>query len=207
MVTIVDYRAGNLTSVKLAFAHLGIASEITADPARILAARRVVFPGVGAAGAAMGHLAEHGMAEVLRRVVRRGTPFMGMCLGCQIILDKSDEDGGTACLGLLPGVVRRFQPGRPDDKVPHMGWNSLEIVRPHPVLDGIAQGSEFYFVHSYYPVPFDEAVVIGRTDYAGEKFASVLGRDNLIATQFHPEKSGRIGLRLLENFSRWDGAC
>ncbi len=208
MVTIVDYRAGNLTSVRLAFEHLGVPAEITSDPARVRAAKRVVFPGVGAAGAAMRHLAELDLASAVSDVVARGTPLMGMCLGAQIVLDRSEEDGGVECLGLMAGRVLRFQPPHPMVKVPHMGWNCLRIVRPHPVLQGIADDSEFYFVHSYYPAPDDAAAVtIGWTDYAGMSFPSMLGSDNLVVTQFHPEKSGRVGLRLLENFSRWDGIC
>lgn len=207
MITIVDYHAGNLTSVQLAFAHLGVPSIISADPNEVLRAERIVFPGVGAAGAAMRHVAELGLEPALRQMVERGTPFMGMCLGAQIILDHSEEDGGVDCLGLLPGQVRRFQPLRPETKIPHMGWNSLEMLRPHPILEGIPAGSEFYFVHSYYPAPSDAAAVVGQTDYDGMVFASMLSKDNLVVTQFHPEKSGRIGLRILENFSRWDGSC
>ncbi len=207
MITIIDYRAGNLTSVRLAFEYLGVPSEITADPERILAAERIVFPGVGAAGAAMRHITELGLAPVLRRVVRRGTPFMGMCLGAQIVLDYSEEDDGTDCLGLIQGRALRFRHECPNVKVPHMGWNRLTIDRVHPVLEGINDHSEFYFVHSYYPVPVNTADIIGRTDYEGIDFAAMIGRDNLLATQFHPEKSGRLGLRLLENFSRWNGIC
>ncbi len=207
MITIIDYRAGNLTSVRLAFEYLGVPSEITADPERILAAERIVFPGVGAAGAAMRNITELGLAPVLRRVVRRGTPFMGMCLGAQIVLDYSEEDDGIDCLGLVQGRALRFRHERPSVKVPHMGWNRLMIDRVHPVLEGINNHSEFYFVHSYYPVPVNTADIIGRTDYEGMDFAAMIGRDNLLATQFHPEKSGRLGLRLLENFSRWNGIC
>ncbi len=207
MVTIVDYRAGNLTSVKLAFTYLGVPAEVTAEPARILSAQRLVFPGVGAAGAAMRRLEELDLVSVLRSVLERGTPFLGMCLGAQIVLDESQEDGGVTCLGLIPGSVLRFDPSCAGVKVPHIGWNSLHIERMHPVLDGIENGSEFYFVHSFYPEPREPDAVIGRTRYAGKSFAAVLGRGNLVATQFHPEKSGRVGLRLLQNFSRWDGKC
>lgn len=204
---IIDYQAGNLTSVRLAFEYLGVACEISADPARILEAERVVFPGVGAAGAAMRHVDELGLAPVLRRVVRRGTPFLGMCLGAQIVLDESEEDGGTRCLGLMHGRALRFRYAAADVKVPHMGWNRVTFERRHPVLEGIHDPAEFYFVHSYYPVPVEAADVVGRTDYEGIDFASVIGRDNMLATQFHPEKSGRLGLRILKNFSRWDGVC
>ena len=207
MIAIVDYRAGNLTSVRLALEALGVAATVTSDPATIRGADRVIFPGVGAAGDAMGHLRELALEPVLRQVVAAGTPFLGICLGTQIILDHSEEDGGTATLGLLPGRVVRFRPTDPRDKIPQIGWNAVHVVRPHPVLAGIEDDSEFYFVHSYYPRPAAPELTIGETEYAAALFASVLGRDNLVATQFHPERSGRIGLRLLENFTRWDGRC
>ncbi|HNX35576.1 MAG TPA: imidazole glycerol phosphate synthase subunit HisH [Kiritimatiellia bacterium] len=203
MIAIVDYRAGNLTSVQLAFKALGCDARVTSDPQSILSAERVVFPGVGAAGSAMQNLADLHLATVLKAVAARGTPFLGICLGTQILLDFSEEDGGTPTLGILPGRVPRFQPADRWDKVPQIGWNQLKIVRPHPLLDGIDDGSEFYFVHSFYPAPSDPAIAIGTTDYAGVTFASMVGRDNVAATQFHPEKSGRIGLRLLGNFIRW----
>lgn len=207
MIAIVDYKAGNLTSVLLALQALEIEAEITQDPERILAADRVIFPGVGAAGDAMQHLHELKLAGVLRQVVEAGTPFLGICLGTQIIFDHSDEDGGVDCVGLLPGNVVRFQPSNKYEKIPQIGWNAVQVVREHPVMAGIEQESEFYFVHSYYPAPADDSLVIGRTGYADVQFAAVVGRDNLVATQFHPERSGRIGLQLLENFTRWDGSC
>lgn len=203
MIAIIDYRAGNLTSVRLAFESLGREAVITDDPARIRAAERVVFPGVGAAGAAMHHLHSLNLADTIHEVAQRGTPFLGICLGTQIILEHSDEDGGTDTLGLLPGRVIRFTPESRYDKVPHMGWNQVTPIAPHPLFDGIESGSEFYFVHSYYPAPSDPACILGTTAYAGTTFASVLARGHLVATQFHPEKSGRTGLRLLENFCRW----
>ena len=205
MIAIIDYRAGNLTSVQLAFETLKARAEITNDAGRILDAERVVFPGVGAAGASMANLSELKLVEAIHAVVARGTPFLGICVGTQVALERSDEDGGVDCLGLLAGRVRLFQPSSPWDKVPQMGWNSVQQRRPHPLFDGIGDDSEFYFVHSYYPEPSDESCICGTTDYADVTFASVLGKDNLFATQFHPEKSGRIGLRLLANFCRWDG--
>lgn len=203
MIAIVNYRAGNLTSVKLAFDTIGVATDITSDPARILAAERVVFPGVGAAGAAMANLRELGLVETIRTVVARGTPFLGICIGLQISFDFSEEDGGTPCLGLLPGRVIPFRPASACDKVPQMGWNGVAQTCPHPIWNGIASGAGFYFVHSYYPDPADRALVMGRTDYAGVTFASAVARGNFFATQFHPEKSGRIGMRLLSNFCAW----
>ena len=207
VIAIVDYKAGNLTSVRLAFEVLGLDAQVTDRSADILAADRVVFPGVGAAGAAMKHLESLKLADTLREVVRRGTPFLGICLGTQIILGYSEEDGGVPTIGLVPGRVRLFRPVNREDKVPQIGWNGVRLRRPHPIFEGIDDGSEFYFVHSYYPDPENPGDVAGVTDYAGVEFASVIGRGNLVATQFHPEKSGRIGLRLFQNFSRWDGRC
>ena len=203
MIAIIDYKAGNLTSVALAFQTLEVAAEITRDPAAIRRAERVVFPGVGAAGAAMEALREFGLVEPIREVVSRGTPFLGICVGTQILLDASEEDGGVECLGIIPGRVRLFRPASAADKVPQMGWNNVRQLAPHPLFEGIEDESEFYFVHSYYPDPADRSWALGETDYAGVRFASMLGRGNLAATQFHTEKSGRIGLRLLRNFVTW----
>lgn len=205
MIAIVDYHAGNLTSVQLAFDHIGVLCEITSDPKHIVSADRVVFPGVGAAGQAMRNLREMGLLDPLKSALFAGKPFLGICLGTQVILQFSEEDGGTECIGLVPGIVKRFVPPNATCKIPHMGWNTVEFVRPHPVLVGIEDETEFYFVHSYYPLPSDENYVIGRTEYAGIRFASIIGKNNLLATQFHPERSGRLGLKILENFSRWDG--
>ncbi len=204
MIAIIDYRAGNLTSVRLAFEALGKEALVTDDPACIRKAERVVFPGVGAAGAAMNHLQSLGLTDIIHEVVAQGTPFLGICLGTQIILEHSDEDGGIETLGVLPGRVIRFQPSNRYEKVPHMGWNRVDPCFAHPLFEGIAPGSEFYFVHSYYPSPADATCVLGTTGYAGVSFASALWRGNVVATQFHPEKSGRMGLRLLENFCCWN---
>lgn len=207
MIAVVDYRAGNLTSVRLAFEALGAPVEITDDPARVMAAERVVFPGVGAARAAMGYLHELRLVDVLRAAIADGKPFLGICIGMQLLFERSEEDGGVDCMGLLPGAVRRFKAGDPRCKVPQMGWNTVHARVPHPLFDGIEDRSEFYFVHSYYPLPSEREATIAETVYAGARFASVAGRGNLVATQFHPERSGRIGLQLLENFCRWDGSC
>lgn len=204
MIAIVDYKAGNLTSVQLACRALGCDAVVTSDPQQILSAERVIFPGVGAAGSAMKHLTEMKLVQVLHDVAGRGTPFMGICLGTQILLEFSEEDGGTPTLGLLPGRVPRFQPQDRRDKVPQIGWNQVRQVRNHPLLEGIDDNSEFYFVHSYYPAPATSELTIGTTDYAGITFTSMLGRANVVATQFHPEKSGRIGLKLLNNFLTWN---
>jgi glutamine amidotransferase len=202
MIAIIDYKAGNLTSVKLGLDTIGAESVITDSPGKILSAERVIFPGVGAAGSAMKTLNGSGLADVIRKVASSGTPFMGICLGTQIILSHSEEDD-VDCIGLLEGNVIKFRPANPRDKVPQIGWNSVAIMKQHPIFDGIEEGSEFYFVHSYYPMARYADDVLGQTEYAGVKFTSVMGKGNVVATQFHPEKSGRIGLRMLENFTRW----
>jgi imidazole glycerol-phosphate synthase subunit HisH len=203
MIAIIDYKAGNLTSVKLAFDTIGTPACITSDPETILRADRVVFPGVGAAGAAMRNLRDLNLIPVIRNVVADRKPFLGICLGTQIILDHSEEDSGVETLGLIAGNVIRFQPDDPRDKVPHMGWNRVQATSKHPLLANIPDQSEFYFVHSYYPVPASTESCFAQTTYAGKTFAAALGHKNIFATQFHPEKSGRIGLQLLSNFTTW----
>jgi len=207
MITIVDYKAGNLTSVRLAFEHLGAEVEVTDDADRVAQADRIVFPGVGAAGAAMENLRRLRLVDVLRERVAAGVPFLGICIGMQLLFDRSDEDRGADCLGILPGRVVRFVAPDPSCKIPQMGWNAVDFTHAHPLLEGIDSGSEFYFVHSYYPCPAQAAHVVGETEYADVLFASAVCRDNLFATQFHPERSGRIGLELLGNFRDWDGRC
>jgi glutamine amidotransferase len=202
-VIVVDYEAGNLASVRTALVHLGVEPGVTGDAGAVGGAERIVFPGVGAAGAAMAVLRQRGLDEAMRRAAARGAPILGICIGIQLALERSEEDGGTDCLGLLPGEVRRFDPAEVEGgKVPHMGWNGVDFRRAHPVFDGVPGGAEFYFVHSYYPVAGDEQIVVGTTEY-GRRFASALARDTIVATQFHPEKSGRHGLKVLENFLRW----
>jgi len=208
MIAIIDYKAGNLRSVERALRGLGVECRVTQDRAEILDADRVVFPGVGAAGRAMADLRQLGLDRVLRQVLKDGRPFLGICLGAQIILDRSQEDQAE-CLGFMAGAARAFSASlssRRDErlKIPHMGWNSLEIVREHPVLKGVAPEDEFYFVHTYYPEPASDTHIVTTTDY-GIRFPSVIGRENLIAMQFHPEKSGRPGLTILKNFCEWDG--
>ena len=208
MITIIDYKAGNLTSVVRAVNHLGFACRVTRSTEDISSAERVIFPGVGSAGQAMEDLADTGLGQTIKEFYTSGRPFLGICLGTQIILEKSEECN-TTCLGLIPGEVKRFPEPLLSDtgerlKVPHMGWNRVRLNRPHPVLKGIFPDSEFYFVHSYYPAPASDETVIGTTIH-GITFASILGHDNMIAAQFHPEKSGRPGLQLLKNFCLWDG--
>lgn len=207
MIAIVDYEAGNLTSVRLAFAALEVEAVVTDDAAVVRKADHVVFPGVGAAGAAMSNLRRLGLEQAIRDVAAAGVPFLGICLGAQIILSRSEEDGGVDTLGLIPGEVRLFRPADRKVKVPQIGWNSVLLRRGHPLFEGIKAGSEFYFIHSYYPAPANLSDVRGTTDYGETTFASMLGSGNIMAMQFHPEKSGRIGLRILRNFSEWDGRC
>jgi glutamine amidotransferase len=203
MIAIVDYRAGNLTSVARALEHLGHRCEITDRPERIVAAERVILPGVGAAGATMDNLRRLELDHVLReRVIAAGKPFLGICIGIQILMDRSEEDDAS-CLGVIAGEVRRFPSsvdGRPL-KVPQIGWNRVRQTRPHPVFAGVADHSHFYFVNSYYPVPADPSVVIATAEH-GVVFCAALAREGLVATQFHLEKSGAAGLRVLDNFCR-----
>lgn len=198
---IVDYDAGNLHSVLRACREVGLDAEISADPHAISQADRVIFPGVGAAGSAMASLRKTGIDAALTEVMQRGQPMLGICLGLQISLDYSEEND-TQTLGFVPGKVRRFSLNRPDLKIPHMGWNEVVVTQPHPVLADIEPGDEFYFVHGYYPEPERAEQVYARTEYESE-FACAIGHDNYFATQFHPEKSGRVGLRLIQNFAGW----
>ena len=204
MIVIVDYKAGNLTSVAGALGHLGHRCEITDRPEKVRAADRVILPGVGAAGATMENLRALGLDECLRNdVAKAGTPFLGICIGIQVLFDHSDEDGGVACLGIIAGRVVKFPnsiDGRPL-KVPQIGWNRVRQERAHPIFAGVPDHSHFYFVNSYYPVVDDKSVAIGTSDY-GVPFTAAIARDNVIATQFHLEKSGPVGLRLLDNFCR-----
>jgi glutamine amidotransferase len=203
MIYIVDYKAGNVTSVQRALRALGVESALTPDPDVIRRADRVIFPGVGAAGAAMAVLRQTGLDQALVDARARGIPILGICLGAQIILDRSEE-GNTECVGLLPGITRRFALSDPMLKIPHMGWNRIRTLRHHPLLEGIRPEDEFYFVHSFYPDPASAGDIVADCDY-GIAFPVVIGRDNLIATQFHLEKSGPLGLRMLRNFVDWDG--
>jgi len=207
MITIIDYKAGNLTSVQLAFEYIGCEVKITDNAQEILQAEKIVFPGVGAAKAAMDNLKKLKIIDAIQKVIADGVPFLGICIGMQILFDSSEEDGGTECLGILAGNVKKFKTTDKFCKIPQMGWNAVKIVKPHPVFAGIEDQSEFYFVHSFYPQPAKKEIIIGQTEYADAVFASAARKGNLAAVQFHPERSGRIGLKLLENFSKWDGVC
>ncbi|MCW7752489.1 imidazole glycerol phosphate synthase subunit HisH [Desulfobotulus sp. H1] len=208
MIAVVDYDAGNLTSVGRALAHLGQKYVITRNHDEIMGADRVVFPGVGAAASAMESLRRYGLADVLKRVLASGRPLLGICLGTQIITGYSEE-GSVPCLDLIPGRVRAFPLAMTEDggrplKIPHMGWNTVVVRKPHPVLQDMEEGDAFYFVHGYYPEPENREHILATTAY-GIDFVSAMGFENLVATQFHPEKSGEPGLRLLDHFCRWEG--
>ncbi|MFN8636405.1 MAG: imidazole glycerol phosphate synthase subunit HisH [Chloroflexota bacterium] len=198
MIAILDYRAGNLRSVAKALEAVGSRPVVTDDPAVIARADGLVVPGQGSAVDAMKNLTELGLVEPLREYVASGRPFLGVCLGEQVIFESSEEGPGVTCLGLLPGTVKRLPGGQ---KVPQIGWNTVKIVQHHPLLDGIPDETYFYFVHSYYVAPSDPAITVGETEY-GVSFASIVARGNVFATQFHPEKSSGIGLRIYRNFAR-----
>jgi imidazole glycerol-phosphate synthase subunit HisH len=201
-VAIVDYEAGNTLSVTRALEKVGAKVDLTSDPERVGAADAVVLPGVGAFGDCMRKLRERGMEEACGEAFLSGKPFLGVCVALQAIFEGSEESPGVEGLGILEGEVVRF--GGDGLKVPHIGWNELSLVRDHPVLSGL-DGEAFYFVHSYYPVPEDTGDLIGETDY-GTRFCSAAGRENLVAVQFHPEKSSRAGLKLCDNFLAWAGS-
>jgi glutamine amidotransferase len=203
-----DYKAGNIRSVETALRHLGAASVVSDRPEVLSACDKLIIPGDGEALAIMSVLRETGLDQVVRDFFRGGRPILGICIGCQIVLDRSEERGAE-CLGLIPGLVLRF-PRRQGFKVPHMGWNQVLPVAEgarasggasgrHPIFSGVTDGASCYFVHSFYPSPASDRHAIAITDY-GLEFASAIARDNLTALQFHPEKSGRWGLRMLENF-------
>lgn len=202
-VAIVDYDAGNTLSVTRALEKVGARVDLTSDPERVGGADAVVLPGVGAFGDCMRKLRERGMDGACGEAFRTGKPLLGVCIALQVIFEASEESPGVEGLGLLPGEVVRFEGD--GLKVPHIGWNEISVVRDHPVLRGLDREA-FYFVHSYYPVPEDTGDLIGETDY-GTRFCSAAGRENLVAVQFHPEKSSRAGLKLYENFLAWAGSA
>ena len=201
MIVIIDYGMGNLRSVSKALDHLGAPNQISEDPAMVAEAEKLILPGVGAFGDAMAELDRRGLTEPIKERAAAGAPLLGICLGMQLIMETSEESPGVAGLGLVEGTVARFRP--PDLKVPHMGWNTVRRRRSAPLFEGIEDDAWFYFVHSYYvqPAPSAWDAVAGVTNYGGE-FASVLWRDNVMATQFHPEKSQAVGLRMLGNFTQ-----
>ena len=206
MIAIVDYGIGNLGSAAKALRRAGAQVELTDDPERLSCAEALVLPGDGAFGAARRELAARRLDELIVDAARRGRPILGICVGMQLLLETSDEGGEQPGLGLLPGRVRRFGDGL---RVPHVGWNRLEIRRPHPILDGVPSGCHVYFVHSYF-CEVSESLVIAESDY-GRHFPAIVADDNILGVQFHPEKSQDVGLKLVENFVGWaaraDGAA
>jgi len=212
LVTIIDYGAGNLHSAAKAFERMAavvgdVAVEVTADPERVRRADRIMLPGVGAfADCKAGLDAVPGMVEVLtERVIRNGTPFLGVCVGMQLMASEGREKTTTPGLGWIPGAVQAITPSDPGLKVPHMGWNTIAITRPHAMFENIQDGPEglhAYFVHSYHLVNDSPDTLLATTDYGGP-LTAVVGRDNMVGTQFHPEKSQALGLQLIENFLRW----
>lgn len=219
---ILDYNAGNIESMRLALDHVGADPFITSDPAAIRAADRIVFPGVGSAAQCMRAIRARGFDKILEEAMLGGKPVLAVCIGIQLLFDVSEEDGGVEGLGLIPGRVVRFvrPPDDPSVKIPQMGWNRVEFLVPHPLLPPAGEGGDYYFVHSYYPVPawsdpavrhdpplpdIEAGVVYGKCGHAGVDFAAVVGRRSFLAAQFHPEKSGEAGLEILERFKNWDG--
>ena len=203
MIAVIDYGMGNLRSVSKAVEHLGASVTVTSDPQAVAQAEKVILPGVGAFPAAMRELSARGLIDPVKTAITDGKPYLGICLGLQLLFEYGEEGSGANGLGVLKGRVKRF-PDMPTLKIPHMGWNqvaSRDSIASCPLLKGVAEGSFFYFVHSYYADPYDRAVVALESDY-GMRFPAMIWRDRLFATQFHPEKSQTLGLRLLENFVR-----
>ena len=196
MITIIDYGAGNLRSVVNAISKMGYTSEITSCPVEILGAEIIILPGVGAAAETMRALKALNLVEPIRQFIAQERPFLGVCLGLQVLFTGTEEGGWHECFNVLPGRVRMLPAGL---KIPHMGWNQVKQKISHPVFAGVPDETNFYFVHSYYVEPDDKSLIAGETEY-GIPFCSVIARDNLVATQFHPEKSGEMGLKIYDNF-------
>jgi glutamine amidotransferase len=196
MIAVIDYGAGNLRSVVNALGRLGYEPRIVSAPEEVLAAEAVILPGVGAAPDTVASLKRLGLVSPILQLIAEGRPFLGICIGLQVLFDGTEEGGWHECLGVFRGVVRRLPPGL---KIPHMGWNQVRQNYPHPIFRGIPDKANFYFVHSYYVAPDDRSLIAGETEY-GIMICSVIARDNLVATQFHPEKSGEVGLKIYDNF-------
>ncbi len=197
-VTVIDYGVGNLRSVTKALEFLGCQVTLTSDPEIVARADKLVLPGVGAFGAGMANLQRLSLVEAIRDAIRRGTPLLGICLGLQLLFDESEEMGHYDGLKLVRGKVIRF-PDQNDIRIPHMGWNALQIHKPEPLFKGVADGAMVYFVHSYFPVPDNPSVIAATTEH-GVEFVSAIAIDNIFGTQFHPEKSSKVGLQILQNF-------
>jgi glutamine amidotransferase len=202
MIGIVDYGAGNLASVRNAFVQLEVEAAICDRPGLVQGYERIVLPGVGSFRQSMEALEGRGWAEALRTFASSGRPLLGICLGMQLLFEHGQENGATDGLGLVRGEVRRLVP-RPSEKVPHVGWNSLEVRKPHALVAGVKQGVDFYFVHSYHGVPGDPDDTLATCDFAGG-FVAAIARRNVAGMQFHPEKSQPAGLRILKNFAEWE---
>jgi len=200
IVGLIDYSAGNRTSVERALAHLGIEFKVAFEPEDLVGVDRIIFPGVGEARAAMEVLRERGLDTALKEAAAQSVPILGICIGCQLMLDRSEERA-TECLGIISGSSARFPSGR-GVKIPQIGWNQVDHRNRHPIFDGVPDGSSFYFDHSYYPTLADERLEIGSTEY-GVRFPSAFAENSVVAVQFHPEKSGKVGLGVLANFARW----
>ena len=201
MIAIIDYGAGNLRSVTNALVKLGYQPKVTREPEDVLNASAVIFPGVGAAADAMQSLRDSGLDEAIQEVIRADQPLFAICVGMQVLMSSTEEGGWNECMGIIPGTVKKLPAGL---KVPHIGWNQVKQMVRHPIFEDIPDESNFYFVHSYYAEPENITVVAGATEY-GITLCSVLIKDNLVATQFHPEKSGTIGLRMYDNFLKMAG--
>lgn len=197
MIAILDYGIGNLASVQKAFAKVGAEAKVTSSPDEIEGAKRLVLPGVGAFGKAVEHLTDHGLEEPVRKAIAEGKPFLGICLGMQLLFESSEEAPGVKGLGLFKGNVKRFEGVT---KVPQIGWNEVRQARSSPLFASIPESAFFYFVHSYYVVPQDRASILALADYGGE-YAAAVGKGNVWGVQFHPEKSQAWGLALLKNFA------
>lgn len=203
MIAIIDYGMGNLRSVQKGFEHAGYPAQIVTDPEQVREAKGVVLPGVGAFKDAMDNLRSSGLVEVIRQVTAAGKPFLGICLGMQLLFETSEEWGINEGLGLIKGSVKKFPTGL---KIPHIGWNQVQVVHPSPIVKGIGNGDMFYFVHSYYVDPGADNVITTTTEY-GMKFTSIVSQDNIFGIQFHPEKSSALGLQILKNFGELVSKC
>lgn len=202
MIAIIDYGAGNIRSVNNAVARLGYTAEITHQADLIKKAEAVIFPGVGAGGDTMASLQRLGLDSIIRQLVSAKRPLLGICIGLQVLYSGTEEGGWNQCLNIIPGRVKKLPSGL---KVPHMGWNQVRQKKPHALFAGIPDNSNFYFVHSYYGEPQDKSVVLAETDY-GITFGSAVSLENLVAVQFHPERSGDLGLQVYQNFLQFAGA-
>lgn len=203
MLAILDYGAGNLTSVELALRHIGADVRVVRSADEALGAERIVFPGVGSAKSGLDGVKARGFDKLLKNTLSEGRPVLAICLGMQLIFSHSDEDNGVDALNIIPGKVRLFQFDDKSIKIPHMGWNSVEQAKNHPLWQGIADSEAFYFVHSYYVDCEEKTAIAGTTEYEGFRFTSVAATGSLFATQFHPERSGKAGIKLLKNFLDW----